>query len=110
MWINRVAKDVDKNMSEFLEERLDGMLSFLQVSPDLAHAIHAFYKEFSLTTNYPKGHGEKFKSWMIKRYPKEFLMYDERATGSQQDIIIMGAGRFTGIVRSTLSFLMTFCV
>ena len=41
---------------------------FCRVSPDLAHMICAFHKEFSLTANYPKGHGDR--DWMIKRYPK----------------------------------------
>ena len=91
VWINGVAKAVDKYMSKFPEESLDKISSFLRVSPDLAHVIRAFHKEFSLTANYPKGHGEKSKSWMIKRYPNEFLMHTKRATGSWQDIITMGA-------------------
>ena len=37
-------------------------------------------------------HGEKFLEWMINNYPKEFLMHAERATGSRQDLITMGAG------------------
>ena len=61
VWINGVAKAADKYMSEFLEENLGVISSFLQVSPDLAHVIRTFQKEFSLTANYPKGHGEKFK-------------------------------------------------
>ena len=51
-WNNGVANAVDTYMSEFLEESLDKISSFLQVSLDLAHVNHAFYKEFSLTTNY----------------------------------------------------------
>lgn len=70
VWINGVAIAVNKYMSEFLEESLNEISSFLRVSPGLAHVIRAFYKEFSLTANYPKGHGKKFKSWMMKRYPK----------------------------------------
>ena len=62
------------------------------MSPDLSHVIRAFHKEFILTANYPKGHGEKFLEWMIKNYPKAFLMHAERATGSHQDLITMGAG------------------
>ena len=56
----------------------------------MAHVIHTFHKEFSLTANYPKGHGEQFRTWMMKRDPNEFLMHVERATGSRQDIITMG--------------------
>ena len=92
VWINGVAIAVNKFMSEYLAEHLEEISSFLRVSPDLAHVIRAFHKEFSLTANYPKGHGEKFRDWMIKCYPKEFLMHAERATGSRQDIITLGAG------------------
>ena len=62
------------------------------MSPDLDHVICAFHKEFSLTANFPKRYVEKFLEWMIKNYSKEFLMHAERATGSRQDLITMGAG------------------
>ena len=92
VWINGVAKAVDKFMTEYLEESLEEISSFLRVSPNLAQVIRAFHKEFSLTANYPKGHGERFKVWMMKRYPKEFLMHAERAMGNRQDLVTMGAG------------------
>ena len=92
VWINGVAKSVNKYMTEFLNKSLDDISSFLIVSPDLAHIIHAFHKESSLTSNYPKGHGEQFRTWMMKRYPKEFFMHAKRSTGSRQDITTMGAG------------------
>ena len=81
-----------KHITEFLEGNLDKISRFLRVSSDLAYVIRAFHNEFTLTVNYPKGRGEKFKDWMIKRYPKKFLMHAERATGSRQDIITMDAG------------------
>ena len=62
------------------------------MSPDLDHVIRAFHKEFSLTVNYPKGHGEKFLEWIIKNDPNAFLMHAEQATGSRQDLITMGTG------------------
>ena len=91
VWINEVAKAVNKYMTKFLNESLDEISSFLRLSPDLAHVIRAFHKELSLATNYPKGHGEQFRTWMIKRYPNKFLMNAERATGSRQDIITISA-------------------
>ena len=75
------------------------------MSPDLAHVIRAFHKESSLTDNYPKGHGEKFLEWMIKNDPKSFLMHAERATGSRQDLITMGAGPIYGNRISNVDFL-----
>ena len=91
VWINWVAKSVNKYMTEFFNESLHDISSYLRVSPDLAHVICAFHKEFSLMANYPKGHGEQFRTWMMKRYPNEFLMHAKRATGRRQDIIAMGA-------------------
>ncbi|KAL7546176.1 hypothetical protein ACHAWF_015185 [Thalassiosira exigua] len=57
----------------------------------LEQVIRAFHKEFSLTANYPKGHGELFRLWMMEHHPEEFLMHAERALGSRQDLICMGA-------------------
>ena len=92
VWINGVSKAVSAYLYEYLEDSLEKISSFLRISPDLAHIIRAFHKEFSLTANYPKGHGEKFRDWMIEKYPNEYLMHTERATGSRQDLITMGAG------------------
>ena len=92
VWINGVAKAVNNYMTEFLNESLDDISSFLRVSPDLTHVVCAFHKEFSLTDNYPKGHGEQFRTGMMKRYPNKVWMNAERATDSRQDIITMGAG------------------
>ena len=92
MWINGVAKAVSKFMNGFLEDSLDNLSPFLCVSPDLENFIRDFHKEFSLDANYPKGRGENFIYWIIKKYPNEFIMKTERASGSRQDIIIMGSG------------------
>ena len=72
VWINGVAKAVNKYLTEFFQKSLEEISSFLRVSPYLAHVIREFHKEFSLTGNYPKRHGEKFFEWMINNYPKAF--------------------------------------
>ena len=91
VWINGVAKAVSGFMKEYLSDSLDDISSFLRISPDLAHIIRAYHKEFSLTANYPKGHGELFRDWITKNYPMEFLLHAERASGNRQDVICMGA-------------------
>ena len=91
VWINGVAKAVSGFMNEYLSDSLDDISSFLRISPDLAHILRAYHKEFSLTSNYPKGHGEQFRDWIIKNHPMEFLLHAERASGSRQDVICMGA-------------------
>ena len=91
LWINGVAKAVLKFVNGFIEDSLDNISPFLCVSPDLVSVIHAFHKEFIIDVNYPKDHEEKFRYWMIKKYPNEFILKTERASGSHQYIITMGA-------------------
>ena len=75
----------------YLEDILKDISSFLCVNPDLAQVIHAYRKESSFATNYPKGRGERFHDWMIKKYPKEYLMHAERASGSRKYLICMNS-------------------
>ena len=82
VWINGVAKAVSKFTNILLEDIHDNISPFIRVSPDLENVIPAFNKEFSLDANYPKGHGEKFRYWMIKKYPNKFIMNTERANES----------------------------
>ena len=62
------------------------------MSPDLANVICDFHKDFGLDSNYPKGHVEEFRDWIIKKYRNEFIMKTERASDSYQYIITMGSG------------------
>jgi hypothetical protein len=91
VWINGVSKAINVFMRAFLNDSLEEISSFLRVSPDLMHVIIAYHKEFSLTANYPKGHGEQFLAWVRKHYPNEFLLHTERANGNRQDLVCMGA-------------------
>jgi len=91
VWINGIAKAVSGFMKEYLSDSLDNISSFLRISPDLAHIIRAYYKEFSLTSNYPKGHGELLRDWIIENHPMDFLLHAERAAGNRMDVICMGA-------------------
>ena len=91
VWINVIAKAVSGFMKEYLSDSLDEIKSFLHISPYLAHIIRAYHKEFGLTSNYPKGHGELFRDWIIKHHPMEFLLHAKRAAGNRMDIICMGA-------------------
>ena len=48
-------------------------------------------KEFSLSANYPKGHGEVFLEWMREKHPGELLLHVERSSGSCQDLCTEGS-------------------
>eukprot|EP00957_Ditylum_brightwellii_P156172 11887431-Ditylum_brightwellii.AAC.1 len=54
--------------------------------------LRAVDKEFSLYTNYPKGHGDLFHEWIEHNYPGVLLLHVEQASGSHQDLAIEGAG------------------
>lgn len=53
--------------------------------------IRAVDNEFSLSANYPKGHGQLFLEWIREYYPGVFLMHVERTSGSRQDLCTEGA-------------------
>ena len=69
VWFNGASKAVSTFLTTYLEDSLKEISSFLRVNPYLAQVIRAYHKYFSLTANYPKGHGEHFRAWMIKKYP-----------------------------------------
>jgi hypothetical protein len=53
--------------------------------------LRAINKEFSLPANYPKGHGDMFKHWLLKFHPGALLVPVTRTTGSRQDLAMEGA-------------------
>ena len=91
VWINGVAKSVSKFINGSHEDSIDNISPFLRVSTDLENIIHDFHKYFSLYGNYPKGHGESFRDWIIKKYTNKIIMNTERSSYSRQYIITMGA-------------------
>ena len=53
--------------------------------------IRAFDKEFSLCATYAKGHGMLFCEWMKHNHSGKLLMHVERASGSRQDLFLIGS-------------------
>eukprot|EP00957_Ditylum_brightwellii_P044816 3400310-Ditylum_brightwellii.AAC.1 len=51
----------------------------------------AIDKEFSLPVNCPEGHGNEFKTWLLKHHPGVLLVPVTRATGSRLDLAVEGA-------------------
>ena len=90
VWFGGVEKSLTKHLNEILRSSLDEIDSNLQVSSSISAIIRAIDKEFSLSANYPKGHGELFKVWMKKNYPMALLFHVERAAGSRQDLCTEG--------------------
>ena len=62
----------------------------LRVTASISAIIRVIDKEFSLSANYPKGHGELFLEWMRANLAGELLLHVERAAGSKQDLCMEG--------------------
>jgi hypothetical protein len=90
VWFGGVEKSLTKHLNEILRSSLDEIDSNLRVSSSISAIIRAVDKEFSLSANYPKGHGELFKSWMKENYSGALLLHVERAAGSRQDLCTEG--------------------
>jgi hypothetical protein len=82
VWFGGVEKSLTKHLNEILRSSLDEIDVTLRVSSSISALIRAIDKEFSLSANYPKGHGELFKAWMKENYPGALLFHVERAAGS----------------------------
>ena len=85
-----------KALSLYLKDELRSDLECidprLRVVPNIELILRAVDKEFSLCSNYPKGHGEIFRQWMDHNHPGVLLLHVERASGSRQDLCVEGAG------------------
>ena len=83
VWIGAMEKKLTKHLNMILHVDIDNLDSCLRVSASISAIIRAVDKEFSLSANYPKGHGEMFLEWMRKHHPWELLLHIERASGSR---------------------------
>jgi hypothetical protein len=78
VWIGGMEKSLSKYLNEMLCSSLDEIDSTLQVTTSIISAvIRAIDKEFSLSANYPKGHGELFLEWIREHYPGVLLLHVE---------------------------------
>ncbi len=85
-----MEKALTSELNNILRASLDEIDPTLRVSSSISAIIRAIDKEFSLSANYPKGHGDLFGEWMREHYPGALLLHVERAAGSRQDLCIKG--------------------
>ena len=90
VWIGGVEKALTSRLNEILQDSADEIDPKLRVSASISAVIRAVDKEFSLSANYPKGHGELFREWMRANHAGELLLHVERASGSRQDLCTEG--------------------
>jgi hypothetical protein len=86
VWVGNMEKSLSKYLNDLLRCSLDEIDPRLRVAASISALIRAVDKEFSLSANYPKGHGELFLSWIKEYYPGVLLLHVKRAAGSRQDL------------------------
>ena len=91
VWMGGMEKAVVKSLNTNLRTSLDEIDPKLRVTASLSAIIQAIDKEFSLSANYPKGHGQLFLEWIREYYPGVLLLHVEHTSGSRQDLCTEGA-------------------
>ena len=69
VWFGNMKKALTKKLNALLRSSLDEIDPKLRVIASISAIIRAVDKEFSLSSNYPKGHGEIFPEWMHEKHP-----------------------------------------
>jgi hypothetical protein len=64
-----MEKVLTKELNILLRSSLDEIDPQLQVTSSMSTIIRAVDKEFSLSANYPKGHGKLFLEWIREYHP-----------------------------------------
>jgi hypothetical protein len=92
VWFGRVTNGVTNFLKVKLKDDLEAIDARLRVVPDMSLILRACDKEFSLCANYPKGHGDMFKEWIMRCYPRAILFHVVSTDGGRQDMACEGAG------------------
>jgi hypothetical protein len=69
VWFGNGEKALTKDLNVHLRASLDEIDPKLRVTASMSAIIRAVDKEFSLSANYPKGHGKIFLEWIREYYP-----------------------------------------
>ena len=92
VWLAKVSSALTARLKETNKEELDAIDFRLRVGTDVVLLLRAVDKEFSLCANYPKGHGDLFKEWVVREHPTALLFHVTATAGSRQDLAFDGAG------------------
>ena len=83
VWIGAVTKRLSSYLNEILASDLEAIDFRYRVSTMFEAVLRAIDKEFSLPANYPTGHGDMFKHWLLKFHPGALLVPVTFTTGSR---------------------------
>ena len=75
VWFGRATNSITNSLKVKLKDDLDQIDFRLRVVPDMALVLRASDKEFSLCANYPKGHGDMFREWVMRTHPRVLLFH-----------------------------------
>ena len=89
VWVGGVHKGISAWAKEKLKDDIKNIPFVWRVSHDVKDIIHSLHKEFSLTANYPKGHGQLFREFYLEKHAGEYLFQTKRTAGLRQDIVAM---------------------
>jgi len=78
-------------LSKLMENNLSEIDWRLRVTTMFGAVLRAVDKEFSLPANYPTGHGDMVKHWLLKFHPGALLVPVQCMAGSRQDLATKGA-------------------
>ena len=53
------------------------------MSANIESLLISFDKEFNLCANYPKGHGQFFRTWLNDNHPHFYLLHVETMKGNR---------------------------
>jgi len=91
IWIKAVTHQLTSYLNKVLADDLNDVDWRLRITTVFDGILRAVDKEFSLPANYPKGHGDMFKHWLLKFHPGAVLVPVTHTTGSRQDLATEGA-------------------
>ena len=69
VWLGNVEKALSTYLNALMDTSLDEINPQLWITASISAVIRAVDKEFSLSSNYPKGHGELLCEWIREHYP-----------------------------------------
>ena len=91
VWVKGVLKELTKHLGALLEDKLTDISPILRVSANIESLLISFDKEFNLCANYPKGHGQFFRTWLKENHPDFYLLHVETMKGNRMDGATQGA-------------------
>ena len=92
VWLAKATAALTGRLKEKHKEELEVIDFRLRVGTDMVLLLRALDKEFSLCANYPKGHGDMFKEWIVLTHPRALLLHVWSTSGARQDAAFEGAG------------------